>query len=124
MPGSRAASLGPDRPNLLSDLKEAIRDHFDAIRSGPAVLYDSLACHIQPSDIVITFNYDLAVERALRSAGLWDIKTGYGFPIELGDTLSPVEVLKLHGSTNGVPCCSAGGPVFSPVVEIRWARGP
>jgi hypothetical protein len=98
--GSRAASLGPDRPYLLSDLKEAVRDHFDAIRPGPAVLYDGLACHIRPSDVVITFNYDLAVERALRAAGLWDIKRGYGFPIGPGDTPSPVEVLKLHGSTN------------------------
>ena len=99
-PGSRAASLGATRPHLLSDLKEAIRDHFDAIRSAPTVLYDSLARLIRPSDVVITFNYDLGVERALRAADLWDIKTGYGFPVEPGDTPSPVEVLKLHGSTN------------------------
>jgi hypothetical protein len=99
-PGSYAASLDSMRPDLLSELKEAIRDHFDAIRSAPALLYDSLACLIRPSDVVITFNYDLGVERALRVAGLWNIKTGYGFPVEPGDTPSPVEVLKLHGSTN------------------------
>jgi hypothetical protein len=99
-PGSRAAGLGVRRPYLLSDLKEALRDHFDSIRSTPAPLYDGLARVLRPGDSVITFNYDLGVERALRTAGLWDIKTGYGFLIENGDQPSPVEVLKLHGSTN------------------------
>ena len=99
-PGSRAASLGAMRPNLLSDLKQAIPDYFDVIRSAPAVLYDKLACLIRPGDVVITFNYDLGVERALCAAGLWDIKKGYGFPVDAGDTPSLVEVLKLHGSTN------------------------
>ena len=99
-PGSRAAGLGVRRPYLLSDLKEALRDHFDSIRSTPAPLYNGLARVLRPGDSVITFNYDLGVERALRTAGLWDIKTGYGFLIENGDQPSPVEVLKLHGSTN------------------------
>ena len=99
-PGSRAASLGLTRANLLNDLTEAIHDHFDAIRSAPAALYDGLACFIRPGDVVITFNYDLGIERALRSTGLWDIRRGYGFPIESEDILSSVEVLKLHGSTN------------------------
>jgi len=99
-PGSRAASLGVVRPYLLSDLKEAIRDHFDVIRTAPAPLYDGLARVLCSGDTVITFNYDLGIERALHEAGLWDIKTGYGFSIEDGETPSPVEVLKLHGSTN------------------------
>ena len=99
-PGSRAAGLGVTRPYLLSDLKEALREHFDAIRSTPAPLYDRLARVLCPGDSVITFNYDLGVERALHTAGLWDIKTGYGFPAVDGQTPSPVEVLKLHGSTN------------------------
>lgn len=99
-PGSRAAGLGVTRPYLLSDLKEALRDHFDAIRSTPAPLYDRLARVLRPGDSVITFNYDLGVERALHTAGLWDIKAGYGFPIVDGETPSPVDVLKLHGSTN------------------------
>src|SRR5258708_4570500 len=42
-PGSRAAALGVARPYLLGDLKEAIRDHLDSIRSTPAPLYDALA---------------------------------------------------------------------------------
>lgn len=112
-PGSRAASLGATRPYLLSDLKEAIRDYFDAIRSAPAVLYDSLACLVRPDDVVITFNYDLGVERALRAAGSWDVKRGYGFPIESADTPSPVEVLKLHGSTNWRALLFGGRTGFS-----------
>jgi hypothetical protein len=99
-PGSRAASLGVTRPCLLSDLKEALRDYFDSIRSTPTPLYDRLAHILRQGDVVITFNYDLGVERALRAAGLWDIRTGYGFPIEGGEQPSAVEVLKLHGSTN------------------------
>jgi hypothetical protein len=99
-PGSRAAALGVARPYLLSDLKEAICDHFGAIRSTPATLYGEFAHLLRPGDSVITFNYDLGVERALRTAGLWDVETGYGFPIGDGEQPSPVEVLKLHGSTN------------------------
>jgi hypothetical protein len=98
-PGSRAAGLGVKLPYLLSDLKEALRDYFDTIRSTPAPLYDKLARVLRRGDSVITFNYDLGVERALHAAGLWDVKCGYGFLIEDGEP-SPVEVLKLHGSTN------------------------
>jgi len=92
--------LGATRPYLLSDLKEALRDHFDSIRSAPAPLYDRLARVLRQGDLVITFNYDLGVERALRGAGLWDIRTGYGFSVEAAEQPSLVGVLKLHGSTN------------------------
>lgn len=98
-PGSRAAGLGVKLPYLLSDLQEALRDYFDTIRSTPAPLYDKLARVLRRGDLIITFNYDLGIERALHAAGLWGIKTGYGFAIEHGEP-SPVEVLKLHGSTN------------------------
>jgi hypothetical protein len=78
LPGSTAAGLLPGvRPDLLSNLKEAIRGHFDTIRASPVPLYDQLACSLRPGDLVLTFNYDLAVERALAAAGLWDIRTGY-----------------------------------------------
>jgi len=98
-PRSRAAALGGSRPHLLCSLTNAIRDHFAAIRSGPTPLYDRLAGILRPGDVVVSFNYDLGVERSLRTAGLWKIEKGYGFPIGALGT-SPVEVLKLHGSTN------------------------
>jgi hypothetical protein len=100
VPESLAAGLGVSRSYLLSDLKEALRDYFDAVRSAPAPLYDRLARVLRSGDRVVTFNYDLGVERALHTAGLWDIKTGYGFPVVEGEAPSPLEVLKLHGSTN------------------------
>jgi hypothetical protein len=101
LPGSPAAALQPAvRPYLISDLQEAIREHFDTIRTEPAPLYDQLARTLRPGDVVLTYNYDLGVERALVGVGLWDIRTGYGFPIGDVRQPSPIEVLKLHGSTN------------------------
>ena len=97
-PGSPAAALQA-RPYLLTELKEALRNYFDAIRCAPALLYDGLARILRRDDLVITFNYDLGVERSLREAGLWNVTTGYGFSIGR-EELSPVDVLKLHGSTN------------------------
>jgi len=47
-PGSPAASVGLARPYLLGDLKEAIRDHFDAIRSAPTELYNGLVRLLLP----------------------------------------------------------------------------
>lgn len=100
-PGSPAAGLRPAvRPDLLSDLKEAIREHFDIIRTAPAPLYAQLAHCLRRGDLVVTYNYDLGLERALGEAGLWNIGTGYGFPIGDGQQPSPIDVLKLHGSTN------------------------
>lgn len=99
-PGSPASALGASRFYLLHNLQEAVHDYFDVIRSMPAPLYDGLSRCLRPDDKVITFNYDLGIERALRSAGLWDVKSGYGFPLEEGCRRSRVEVLKLHGSTN------------------------
>lgn len=98
--GSPAEALGPTRPLLLQSVKEAIHDYFDVIRSMPAPLYDELARVLRFGDVVITFNYDLGVERALCMSGMWDVKTGYGFPIENVPQSSAVKVLKLHGSTN------------------------
>jgi len=99
-PGSRAETLGTRRPHLLENLKEAIREYFDTIRSTPAPLYDCLARILRHGDKIITFNYDLGVERALHMAGLWNVECGYGFSIKEGTEPSPVEVLKLHGSTS------------------------
>jgi hypothetical protein len=56
---------------------------------------------VRAGDMVLTFNYDLACEKALRHAGLWEIDKGYGFDVPLGQ-LPPTKVkaLKLHGSIN------------------------
>ncbi len=59
----------------------------------------SLPTYWNPGDTVITFNYDLAVDRELRRARKWSIGNGYGFEV-LGFEDSPSELFKLHGSTN------------------------
>jgi hypothetical protein len=120
--GSQAAALGARRPLLLDDLQEAIREYFDVIRSASAPLYDGLARFLHPGDRVITFNYDLGIERALRSTGLWNIGSGYGFSIECGEQPSPVEVLKLHGSTNWRKVYF-GGKTSGPFVLNRNSLG-
>ena len=49
---------------------------------------------------MITFNYDVSVERALARYSKWDIGSGYGFELFPGRPKSSVTVLKLHGSVN------------------------
>ena len=55
---------------------------------------------INPESLVITLNYDVALERALAKAGKWDIGTGYGFTAFSGRSASPTAIYKLHGSVN------------------------
>jgi len=85
-----------------------IPEFFYDLRQRQSPLYEQLAHErIKEGDVIITFNYDLACERALKNAGLWEISDGYGF--QLGtDAIPPskVKVLKLHGSTNW------WGPIF------------
>ncbi|MFZ0739184.1 MAG: hypothetical protein WBL70_18295 [Candidatus Acidiferrales bacterium] len=83
-------------------LKSIIRFYFDSLRSEPAELYRVFADDVlAEGDAVITFNYDLAIDRELKRSGKWSIGNGYGFTIDraaFGD--SPCKLFKLHGSTN------------------------
>jgi hypothetical protein len=94
------SSFEIQRPYLLSNLQEALRLQFEAIRSHPAALYDRLAEVTAAGDVIITFNYDLAVERSLRRSGKWSVRDGYGFDLGTPEQRSSVQVLKLHGSMN------------------------
>jgi hypothetical protein len=79
-----------------------IPEFFRFLRQRPAGHYERLARErIRPGDVVITLNYDLALERELRRVGLWEISDGYGFPLGV-DAIpqSQVSILKLHGSVN------------------------
>lgn len=82
---------------------EAIRCFF----SNPpleAPLYKELARQIEFGDVVITFNYELALERQLRLAKMegnnskLELPDGYGFGTN--PDVKTVTVLKLHGSVN------------------------
>ncbi len=82
-------------------LCEALPEWFRQICTSPAPSYAMFAEHIaQPGDTVITFNYDVSLERELRRFGRWDISRGYGFPLGTVDIPSEVTMLKLHGSVN------------------------
>jgi hypothetical protein len=88
---------------LRSDLIMALREFFhqaEQSRTGQTA-YDSFAEQKIGSDsLVITLNYDVALERALANAGKWDIGTGYGFTAFAGRDPSPTALYKLHGSVN------------------------
>lgn len=90
--------------NEYGVFKNAIRDWFAEIQHGPALgssAYQDFARNIVVSgDCVITFNYDVSLERELRLAGRFEVGDGYGFPIAGLPGESGTKVLKLHGSTS------------------------
>jgi hypothetical protein len=82
-------------------LVEAIRSWFVEIREQPAESYELFANKvIQPEDCVISFNYDVSLDRHLKRSGLWEIGDGYGFLFNSLPTGSAIKILKLHGSAN------------------------
>jgi hypothetical protein len=126
--GSRAAALSKMCcGNTLGRLRVAIPEFFNSLRqralTGPD-LYRSLARNqARDGDAILTFNYDLAVERSLRTEGLWEIGDGYGFPLGIGITpTSKVKVLKLHGSTNWVGKLFDGNMGFSQASSVYGSR--
>ena len=87
---------------LRSDLVSAFREFFYEIekkRSEPAA-YDNFAHKVAPGSSIITFNYDVALERSLAKHEKWDIGNGYGFQFLADRPPSTVKVYKLHGSVN------------------------
>jgi len=92
--------------HLRSALTRALQQFFDELRShAKPDKYRQFAQKVVTSgDCVITFNYDVSVEPELKRAGKWEVADGYGFQVELSAPVrqSPVQVLKLHGSTNWV----------------------
>jgi hypothetical protein len=94
----KAEKPGP----LLAGIREALCGYFDSLRTKDARLYRQFAgTVVQPGDTVISLNYDVSLDRELRRAQKWEISNGYGFPVPVpGLRLSPVKLLKLHGSTN------------------------
>jgi hypothetical protein len=87
---------------LRNNMASMIPSYFNSLRSQPASLYDIFAGQVLASgDVVITFNYDLALDRALRRSNKWSIRDGYGFEVDIAALgSSPCKLFKLHGSTN------------------------
>jgi hypothetical protein len=82
--------------------REAIREWFLAIRRDERhrAYADFSKDIVQPGDCLLTFNYDVSLDRRLKEAGKWHVGDGYGFTIEGLPGGSPTRLLKLHGSTN------------------------
>lgn len=98
--------------NYRGRLEYAIRHYFRYIRrTRSASGYESFARRVEPGDVVITFNYDVAVEKELKLAGKFHVGDGYGFDISQDFTpASKVKVLKLHGSANWIGSIFGGAP--------------
>lgn len=92
-----------DRRYQREDLVSAIREffyHIEKRRVATRAYRDFGRCRASVGDTLITFNYDVALERALKTEGKWDIGTGYGFPLFPERPQSPLTVFKMHGSVN------------------------
>ena len=65
-------------------------------------ILDAWARRVQPGDTIVTFNWDILHEAALWRRNKWHYGNGYGFACADAPpaSLSPVRVLKLHGSVN------------------------
>jgi len=88
--------------NELGVFTYAVRGWFAEIRQQErALAYRHFAKNIAlPGDCIITFNYDVSLDRELALAGKFAVGDGYGFLIENLPRESHVKILKLHGSTN------------------------
>jgi hypothetical protein len=85
--------------NHRGSLAAALREFFGTIRSERSGSYSIFARSIvRRRDTIVTFNYDDALDRELRSFGIWNVSSGYGFPFGSEEEPSQVVLLKLHGS--------------------------
>jgi hypothetical protein len=97
--------------SLRNSVQLMVYDYFNRIRGNPAELYRLFAQDIlTPQDTVITFNYDVSLDRELCRSGKWSVLTGYGFDldqpygfvVDQPSACSSCKLLKLHGSTNWI----------------------
>lgn len=86
---------------------------INEIQNGPpSKAHAALASHLKKDDVIITFNWDTLMDRALFDTGSWTTDRGYGFTPKsiYRDGWSPAatdeqraaapRLIKLHGSTN------------------------
>ena len=90
--------------NQYGVFKNAVRAWFSEIQNGVALkssTYRDFARNlVVPGDCIITFNYDVSLDRELKRAGKFEMGDGYGFLMENLPRESATKVLKLHGSTS------------------------
>jgi hypothetical protein len=85
---------------IRSSVRHSIHGCFSDLAPSDAPLYRKLVCErVVSGDALITFNYDIGLERELKKVELWEVGDGYGFQID-GLPTGKVKALKLHGSVN------------------------
>ena len=88
---------------------------INLIQNGPvSKAHKKLAATLTAEDVVITFNWDTLMERALAESTNWTLDQGYGFephliyrnswekPRKRTEDFGKPTVLKLHGSSNWI----------------------
>lgn len=85
---------------------------LNEIQNGPVCKnYSALVADLQKDDVLVTFNWDALLDRALYATGKWSPSDGYGLDFhaiydnewkrpQVADSHSEHKLLKLHGSTN------------------------
>lgn len=103
---------------LLAGLHEALCRFFDFFRVNEASFYQRFATSIvRTGDVIVSFNYDVSLDRELRRAQKWQIGDGYGFDLAVDLPTSPIKLLKLHGSTNWLDSLFGGARGDSLIVS-------
>jgi hypothetical protein len=115
-------SSWPDRGSIQGGLRNVLCHWFDSIRDSPAAFYAGFCSEVvQPNDVILTFNYDVSLEREMRRVGLWDANDGYDFHLGISQTKSATKILKLHGSTSWID--KMPGPGFGGAVGAEGMHG-
>jgi hypothetical protein len=93
-----------DRNFLRGRIRGCLRAYFCSISNmrREAHLYRALAKSVSNGDVIVTFNYDVALESEFVRAARFRVRNGYGFPADWDEPDSDVIILKLHGSINWI----------------------
>ena len=114
--------------NEYGVLQTAVRAWFAEIQQGSASSSSAYRAFAQdvvvPGDCIVTFNYDVLLDRELKKARKFEVGDGYGFRIESLPFGSATRILKLHGSTNWLALLFGGRSSGAFQIEPGNTLGP
>ncbi|MDO8612363.1 MAG: hypothetical protein Q7R32_06015 [Dehalococcoidia bacterium] len=98
-------------PKVYDEMIFLFTSVLNEIQNGPPCPnYRQLVNKLAPGDVLLTFNWDTLIDRALWESGTWAPADGYGIEFKglyedgwksaAGPSRSSYQLLKLHGSTN------------------------
>lgn len=106
-----ADSLTTDLDNFTYDLVEIL---WQRQQNGSLTPIRSFVANLQPTDSIVTFNYDTLLEEALHAEG---VRWNHGISDEMN---SGISVLKMHGSIDWVT--RKRGSASSEAVELLFSK--